>query len=61
MSSNPIPLPHNKQTTTSQQPVVRLHSNILEISYKKSETPSRQKVHLISLGCQKNRFDSVKL
>ena len=58
MSSNPIPLPHNKQTTTSQQPVVRVHSNISEPSEPKSEISNTQKVHLISLGCPKNRVDS---
>lgn len=58
MSSNPIPLPHNKQTTTSQQPVVRVHSNISEPSEPKSGTSNTQKVHLISLGCPKNRVDS---
>ena len=51
-------LPHNKQTTTSQQPVVRVHSNISEPSEPKSEISNTQKVHLISLGCPKNRVDS---
>ena len=56
MSSNQIPLPHNKQTTTSPQRVVQIHS----VSQHKEDPKKQdhQKVHLISLGCPKNRVDS---